>query len=90
MATTTMNLDVQRAEIIRQLFATDSPEVLKKVQRTLKNALKTLQTKEEEEETEYISKEEVMDGIREGLTEMFRAQRTGIKQKTLQELIDEL
>ena len=43
-----------------------------------------------EEETEYISKEEVMDGIREGLTEMFRAQRMGIKQKTLQELIDEL
>ena len=82
-----MNLDVQRAEIIRQLFATDSPEVLKKVQRTLKNALKALQT-EEKEETEYISKEEVMDGIREGLTEMFRAQRMGIKQKTLQELID--
>ena len=89
MATTTMNLDVQRAEIIRQLFATDSPEVLKKVQRTLKNALKALQT-EEKEETEYISKEEVMDGIREGLTEMFRARRMGIKQKTLQELIDEL
>ena len=89
MATTTMNLDVQRAEIIRQLFATDSPEVLKKVQRTLKNALKALQT-EEKEETEYISKEEVMDGIREGLTEMLRAQRMGIKQKTLQELIDEL
>ena len=84
-----MNLDVQRAEIIRQLFATDSPEVLKKVQRTLKNALKALQT-EEKEETEYISKEEVMDDIREGLTEMFRAQRMGIKQKTLQELIDEL
>ena len=62
-----MNLDVQRAEIIRQLFATDSPEVLKKVQRTLKNALKALQT-EEKEETEYISKEEVMDGIREALT----------------------
>lgn len=63
--------------------------MLKKVQRTLKNALKALQT-EEKEETEYISKEEVMDGIREGLTEMFRAQRMGIKQKTLQELIDEL
>ena len=44
-----MNLDVQRAEIIRQLFATDSPEVLKKVQRTLKNALKALQTEEKEE-----------------------------------------
>lgn len=89
MATTTMNLDVQRAEIIRQLFATDSPEVLKKVQRTLKNALKTLQA-EEQEETEYISKEEVMDGIREGLTEMFRAQRMGKKLRPAEELINEL
>lgn len=35
------------------------------VQRTLKNALKSLQNKAvTEEETEYISKEEVMNGIR--------------------------
>lgn len=85
-----MNLDVQRAEIIRQLFATDSPEVLKKVHRTLKNAMKSLQAEKEEEETEYISKEEVMNGIREGLTEVFRAQKEGRKLRTLQELIDEL
>ncbi|WP_044263710.1 hypothetical protein [Bacteroides timonensis] len=86
-----MNLDVQRAEIIRQLFATDNPEVLKKIQRTLKNAQKNLQNKAvTEEETEYISKEEVMNGIRKGLTEMSLAQRTGKRQKTLQEVIDEL
>lgn len=92
MKTVDMNLDMQRAEIIRQLFATDSPEVIKKVQRTLSNAMKSLHSekKEEEEETEYISKEEVMNGIREGLTEVFRAQRTGKKQKTLQEVINEL
>lgn len=37
-----------------------SREVLKKVKRTLKNALKNQQT--EEEKNEYISKEEVVDG----------------------------
>ncbi len=67
MATTDMNLDVQR---------------------TLKNAMKSWQS--EKEETEYISKEEVMNGIREGLTEVFLAQKEGRKLKTLQELIDEL
>lgn len=53
-----MNLDMQRAEIIRQLFATDSPEVIKKVQRTLSNAMKNLHSekKEEEQETKYIRK----------------------------------
>lgn len=83
-----MNLDMQRAEIIRQLFATDSPEVIKKVQRTLSNAMKNLHSEKEEEE--YISKEEVMNGIREGLTEVFRAQRTGTKLRSAEELIDEL
>lgn len=95
MTTAEMNLELQRMEIIRQLVDTDSPEVIKKVQRALKNALNSLRREQEtatatEEETEYISKEEVMNGIREGLTEMFRAQRTGEKRKTLQELIDEL
>lgn len=90
MATTEMNLDVQRVEIIRQLLDTDSPEVIRKVQRTLKNALKNLQREQEKEETEYISKEEVMDGIREGLTEMFRARRTGEKLRSAKELLDEL
>lgn len=91
MKTVDMNLDMQRAEIIRQLFATDSPEVIKKVQRALNNAMKSLHSeKKEEEETEYISKEEVMNGIREGLTEVFRAQRTGKKLRPAEELIDEL
>ncbi|MDO4165329.1 MAG: hypothetical protein Q4D56_13255 [Bacteroides sp.] len=88
MTTAQMNLEVQRSEIIRQLYSTDNPEVLTKVQRALKNALKKIQ--QEEEDTEYISKEEVMDGIREGLTEMFRAQRAGEKLKSAKDLLNEL
>lgn len=64
---------------------TDNPEMLEKVQCTLKNALKSLQNKTEEK-TEYISKKEVMHGICEKLTEMFRAQRTGKQLRPAEEV----
>ncbi|MBU3813744.1 MAG: surface protein [Candidatus Bacteroides intestinipullorum] len=43
-----------------------------------------------QEETEYISKAEVLAGIDAGLKEMAERKRTGRKVKTLEELIDEL
>ena len=43
-----------------------------------------------QEETAYISKEEVLAGIDAGLKEMMERKRTGRKAKTLEELIDEL
>ena len=42
-----------------------------------------------QEETAYISKEEVLAGIDAGLKEMVERKRTGRKAKTLEELIDE-
>lgn len=42
-----------------------------------------------QEETAYISKEEVLAGIDAGLKEMMERKRTGRKAKTLEELIDE-
>ena len=80
-------LDVTRKEIIRELYAIHTQEALNSIRRSVKRILKR---EEAEEETEYISKQEVLDGIRQGLTEFYRAQRTGEKQKTLQEVIDEL
>ncbi len=43
-----------------------------------------------EKDAEYISKEEVLSGIRRGLEEVKSARLKGEEQKTLQELIDEL
>lgn len=40
--------------------------------------------------TGYVTKEEFMNDLRESLTEMFRAQRNGVKRKTLREAMDEL
>jgi len=48
------------------------------------------QMKREKEETEYISKEEILRGIDEGLREVKLAMEGKVETKTLQELIDEL
>lgn len=44
----------------------------------------------EKEESEFISKEKVLQGIDTGLREMQDRKRSGKKAKTLSELIDEL
>lgn len=44
----------------------------------------------EKEESEFISKEKVLQGIDTGLREMQDRKRSGKKVKTLSELIDEL
>lgn len=45
---------------------------------------------QEEKETEYISKQEVLEGIRQGLKDVQESRANGKKLKTLQEVIDEL
>ena len=44
----------------------------------------------EEKATEYISKEEVLEGIRQGLMDVQESRASGKKLKTLQEVINEL
>ena len=87
MKTKEQKLDVTRSEIIRDLFAVHTQEALNSISRSVKRILKR---EEAEEETEYISKQEVLDGIRQGLTEFYRAQRTGQPLKDAEELINEL
>lgn len=84
---------MQREALINELRNVDDIDVIQKVQRSLNRALtavKKAASKAKEEEVEYISKEEIMDSLRESLTEMYTAQRDGIKRKTLQEVINEL
>ena len=44
----------------------------------------------DEKAVEYISKAEVLDGIRQGLKDVQEARKSGKQLKTLQEVIDEL
>ena len=54
-----------RGELAREILNIESVELLQKIQRYIKRAVKT-----EQEETEYIEKEEILNSIREGLKEI--------------------
>ena len=82
---TTMELNAMRGELAREILNIESMELLQKVQRYLKRAMKT-----EKEEVEYIEKEEILNSIREGLREVKEARRTGRKLMTAEELLNEL
>ena len=82
---TTMELNAMRGELAREILNIESMELLQKVQRYIKRAMKT-----EKEEVEYIEKEEILNSIREGLREMKEARLTGRKLMTAEELLNEL
>ena len=82
---TTMELNAMRGELAREILNIESMELLQKVQRYIKRAMK-----KEIEEVEYIEKEEILNSIREGLREIKEAQRTGRKLMTAEELLNEL
>ena len=82
---TTMELNAIRGELARDILNIESVELLQKIQRYIKRAVKV-----EQEETEYIEKEEILNSIREGLKEIKEARRTGRKLMTAEELLNEL
>ena len=74
-----------RGELAREILNIESIELLQKVQRYIKRAVKV-----EQEEVEYIEKEEILNSIREGLREIKEARRTVRKLMTAEELLNEL
>ena len=82
---TTMELNAMRGELAREILNIESIELLQKVQRYIKRAVKV-----EQEEVKYIEKEEILNSIREGLREIKEARRTGRKLMTAEELLNEL
>ena len=74
-----------RGELARDILNIESVELLQKIQRYIKRAVKV-----EQEETDYIEKEEILNSIREGLKEIKEARRTGRKLMTAEELLNEL
>ena len=80
-----MELNALRGELARDILNIESMELLSKIQRYIKRTLKV-----EQEEVEYIEKEEILNSIREGLKEIKEARRTGRKLMTAEELLNEL
>lgn len=75
------------AELFRQLSIIAEDETL--MRKAVKAIRKLAQKKEEEDKTEYISKEEILEGIDAGLKDL-KAGRTRPAEELLKELRNEL
>lgn len=80
----TLEFNALRGELAREMLNIESIEVLQKVQRALRRAIK------QEQKEEYIEKEEILAAVREGLLEVKHAHETGVKLMTAEELLNEL
>ena len=77
---------------MRDILDTDDLEVLRTVKRSLTHALAKVKQQQvvREEEVEYISKQEILNGIREGLTEFYQAKKAGKELPDAEDLFNEL
>ena len=87
---TAMELKCLKMDLVEELLSIDDKDTLNRVKNYLKKLNNKIRTKAEEEETEYISKEEILAGIDVGLKEMQERKRSGKRAKHLEELINEL
>lgn len=87
---TAMELKCLKMDLVEELLRIDDKDTLNRVKNYLKKLNNKIKTKAEEEETEYISKEEILAGIDAGLKEMQERKRNGKRAKRLEELINEL
>lgn len=87
---TAMELKCLKMDLVEELLSIDDKDTLNRVKNYLKKLNNKIKTKAEEEETEYISKEEILAGIDAGLKEMQERKRNGKRAKRLEELINEL
>ena len=87
---TAMELKCLKMDLVEELLSIDDKDTLNRVKNYLKKLNNKIRTKAEEEETEYISKEEILAGIDARLKEMQERKRSGKRAKHLEELINEL
>lgn len=87
MRTTTIDLQAEKLALISSICNVDSVSVIKSLKRSLE---RTLAKERKAESEEYISKEEILAGIRQGLMEVKEAREKGIKLMDARRLINEL
>lgn len=87
MRTTTIDLQAEKLALISSICNVDSVSVIKSLKRSFEC---TLAKERKAEAEEFISKEEILAGIRQGLMEVKEAREKGIKRMTARQLLDEL
>lgn len=86
MAPVSLTAEAVREDVINMARGTNDIALLQRIQRYMKRCFHA-KAKEEEE---YISKQEVLDGIRESLMEIKEAQREGRELPDIKVLLNEL
>lgn len=87
MRTTTIDLQAEKLALISSICNVDSVSVIKSLKRSFE---RTLAKERKAESEEYISKEEILAGIRQGLMEVKEAREKGTKLMDARQLINEL
>lgn len=87
MRTTTIDLQAEKLALISSICNVNSVSVIKSLKRSLE---RTLAKERKAESEEFISKEEILAGIRQGLMEVKEAREKGTKLMDARQLINEL
>lgn len=87
MRTSTIDLQTEKLDLISSICDIDNISIIKSLKRSLN---RTLAKEREAESEEYVSKEEILAGIRQGLLEVKEAREKGIKLMDARDLINEL
>lgn len=87
MRTSTMDLQTKKLNLISSICDINNISIIKSLKRSLN---RTLAKEREAESEEYISKEEILVGIRQGLMEVKEAREKGIKLMDARDLLNEL
>lgn len=87
MRTSTIDLQAEKLALITSICNVDNISVIKTLKRSL---ARTLAKQREAESEEYISKDEILAGIRQGLMEVKEAREKGIKLMDARQLLNEL
>lgn len=87
MRTSTIDLQAEKIALISSICKVNSISAIKSLKRSLD---RTLAKEQKADSKEYISKEEILAGIRQGLMEVKEAREKGIKLMDARDLINEL
>ena len=87
MSTSTINLQAEKMALIDLISNVNSISVIKSLKRSFEQ---TLAKAREKETKEYISQEEILEGIRKSLIEIKESREKGIKLMDARLLLNEL
>ena len=87
MNTSTINLQAEKMALIDLINSVNSVSLIESLKRSFQ---RTIATECDKDSEEYISKDEILDGIRISLMEVKKSREKGIKLMDARQLLNEL